>query len=524
MLGLSKALILRPRLLLIDELSLGLAPVIVGQLLEMVRAHQRRRHRRRARRAVASTSRSTSSTTPTSWRRARCASTVAPTSCSRATTCCAPSSCRAREPHDDGAAGSGDDLTRQPRACRGDRLRKPLLQFAVFVAVVALAKVCFAILDEHHIVQASTPFPVIVLGAIIGMTYGLLGGRPGADLPDQPDHQLRPRPDRRVRGGVLRPRCGQVARSLLGRVPDGARACPRATGAAAETGVVRRLRNAPRLMSIVATLGVGQFLVFFAARHQLDSVGRLALSAAVVAAGVRRRRAAGDAGLLRHADPVADRRARRSRCSSSGRGSAWRCAPRRPTRRPRGCPASSRAGCRRSRGRSPARSSAFTAILTAPTQGFVSGDSFGPVAAAARPDGRGDRPDAEPADRARRRRRPRRPRAAAALELPAVRPRRGGAVRHHPGGAAAAAPARRSRRGEGQLGRGPGVCARSRSGCSSSGQSVRMGPLVGDRRRRGARGAAAVHHQQPVGHVHRHHRLRRSSACRSASSPASAAS
>jgi ABC-type branched-subunit amino acid transport system ATPase component/sugar phosphate permease len=37
MLGLSKALILRPQLLLIDELSLGLAPVIVGQLLEMVR-------------------------------------------------------------------------------------------------------------------------------------------------------------------------------------------------------------------------------------------------------------------------------------------------------------------------------------------------------------------------------------------------------------------------------------------------------------------------------------------------------
>ena len=37
MLGLCKALILRPRLLLIDELSLGLAPVIIGQLLEMVR-------------------------------------------------------------------------------------------------------------------------------------------------------------------------------------------------------------------------------------------------------------------------------------------------------------------------------------------------------------------------------------------------------------------------------------------------------------------------------------------------------
>src|SRR4051794_5032687 len=37
MLGLSKALMLRPRLLLIDELSLGLAPVVVAQLLEMVR-------------------------------------------------------------------------------------------------------------------------------------------------------------------------------------------------------------------------------------------------------------------------------------------------------------------------------------------------------------------------------------------------------------------------------------------------------------------------------------------------------
>jgi ABC-type branched-subunit amino acid transport system ATPase component len=37
MLGLCKALILRPRLLLIDELSLGLAPVIVAQLLDLVR-------------------------------------------------------------------------------------------------------------------------------------------------------------------------------------------------------------------------------------------------------------------------------------------------------------------------------------------------------------------------------------------------------------------------------------------------------------------------------------------------------
>jgi ABC-type branched-subunit amino acid transport system ATPase component len=38
MLALSKALILRPELLLIDELSLGLAPKVVGELLEAVRA------------------------------------------------------------------------------------------------------------------------------------------------------------------------------------------------------------------------------------------------------------------------------------------------------------------------------------------------------------------------------------------------------------------------------------------------------------------------------------------------------
>jgi ABC-type branched-subunit amino acid transport system ATPase component len=37
MLALSKAFIVQPRLLLIDELSLGLAPKVVGELLEMVR-------------------------------------------------------------------------------------------------------------------------------------------------------------------------------------------------------------------------------------------------------------------------------------------------------------------------------------------------------------------------------------------------------------------------------------------------------------------------------------------------------
>lgn len=37
MLAMSKAFILKPRLLLIDELSLGLAPIVVDRLLGMVR-------------------------------------------------------------------------------------------------------------------------------------------------------------------------------------------------------------------------------------------------------------------------------------------------------------------------------------------------------------------------------------------------------------------------------------------------------------------------------------------------------
>ncbi len=45
MLGLGKAFILRPQLLLIDELSLGLAPKIVAELLEHGPAHQRPRAR-----------------------------------------------------------------------------------------------------------------------------------------------------------------------------------------------------------------------------------------------------------------------------------------------------------------------------------------------------------------------------------------------------------------------------------------------------------------------------------------------
>src|SRR4051812_21964319 len=143
------------------------------------------------------------------------------------------------------------------------KLRRPLLQLAVFAAAVVLAKVLFAQLDAHHIVKASTPLPVVLLGTIIGLTYGLLAV--GLVLIFRTN-------------GIINFAHGQIgafgaAFFGLAAVKWGlpywvafplALGVGGATGAVAETGVVRRLRTAPRLMSVVATLGVGQFLVVFA--------------------------------------------------------------------------------------------------------------------------------------------------------------------------------------------------------------------------------------------------------------------
>ncbi|MGA8256800.1 MAG: ATP-binding cassette domain-containing protein [Nocardioides sp.] len=221
-----------------------------------------------------------------------------------------------------------------------------------------------------------TPVPVVLLGVIIGMTYGLLAV-----------------------GLVLIYRTNKIINFAHGQIGAfGAAffglaavkwgipywvAFPMAlfvsagVGYTAETAVVRRLRNAPRLMSVVATLGVGQFLVVFGlvinSQASAGSVypnppglptfqvgallvtpaysGMLLLSPVVVIliAVFLRVSKYGLAMRAAAANPEAARMAG----IFSGRmsGLAWAIA---------------------------GALSAFSAILTQPTQGFISGDSFGP--------------------------------------------------------------------------------------------------------------------------------------------------
>src|SRR5436190_9759501 len=113
------------------------------------------------------------------------------------------------------------------------------------------------------ITSFEVPFPVIVLGTIIGLTYGLLAV--GLVLIYRSNRII----------NFAHGQIGAFGAAFFGvaavkwHIPywvafPFALGVSALTGAAAETGVVRRLRNAPRLMSVVATLGVGQFLVIFA--------------------------------------------------------------------------------------------------------------------------------------------------------------------------------------------------------------------------------------------------------------------
>ena len=269
----------------------------------------------------------------------------------------------------EGPAGTGRHVLR--------RARKPLLQVLAFALAVVLAKILFAILDQHDIVHASTPLPVILLGTIIGLTYGLLAV--GIVLIYRTNRII----------NFAHGQIGAFGSAFFGvaavkwHIPYWvafpiALVVAAATGAAAETGVVRRLRNAPRLMSIVATLGVGQFLVIFAAiinstasagalypqpswlpafnvgalRVTPSYSGMLILSplfVLAIALFLKRSRF----GLAMRAAAANPDAARMSGIFASRMSTlAWAIA---------------------------GALSAFTAILTAPTQGVISGDSFGPA-------------------------------------------------------------------------------------------------------------------------------------------------
>ena len=340
MLGLSKALILQPQLLLIDELSLGLAPVIVGQLLDMVREINA------AGTAVVLVEQSVN---------------IALNLVDHAYFM------EKGEIRFDGAAPR-PARPRRPAARRVPRRRhrRPRTEQAGAAMTLALTPWGFDI-----------PLPVIVLGAIIGMTYGLLAV--GLVLVYRTNRII----------NFAHGEIGAFGAAFFGtavirwHVPYYVGAAARARGrgrgwrALAEVAVVRRLRNAPRLMSIVATLGVGQFLCLLAPRSTAAAGAGSIFPSPPGLPEFTLRRAAAHPGVRRHAGVRPDRGARAGAFLRRSRfGLAMRCAAANPE-------AARMAGIFAGRMSSLAWAlagalSAFTAILILPSRGVSTGESFGP--------------------------------------------------------------------------------------------------------------------------------------------------
>jgi ABC-type branched-subunit amino acid transport system ATPase component/ABC-type branched-subunit amino acid transport system permease subunit len=221
----------------------------------------------------------------------------------------------------------------------------------------------------------SIPFPVVVLGTIVGITYGLLAV--GLVLVYRSNRIV----------NFAHGEVGAFAAALFGiavirwHIPyyvalPLAMVFGGAVAALAEVAIVRRLRNAPKLMSIVATLGIGQFLVFFAAAVNsagsgyrfpqppfvpVFQVGALRITPAysgmlfiaplvVVGIGIFLQKSSFGIGIRAAA---ANAEAARMAGIFAGRMSslAWALA---------------------------GGLSAFTAILVLPSRGFSSGETFGP--------------------------------------------------------------------------------------------------------------------------------------------------
>ncbi|HVE98140.1 MAG TPA: ATP-binding cassette domain-containing protein [Mycobacteriales bacterium] len=142
----------------------------------------------------------------------------------------------------------------RPQVPTLDRRRGGLLLAAVGVLVLLAV--------FRSVADVETPIPVIALGTIIGLTYGLLSV--GLVLIYRSNRIINfAHGETGAFGaaffGLLASKYGvPYYLALPVGLLSGA-----GVAALAEVAVVRRLRNAPRLMSVVATLGVGQFLVVF---------------------------------------------------------------------------------------------------------------------------------------------------------------------------------------------------------------------------------------------------------------------
>ena len=134
--------------------------------------------------------------------------------------------------------------------------RRYLIRAGAALGALVVAKLVATVLDAHHVIAASTPWPVIVLGTIIGLTYGLLAV--GLVLIYRTNRII----------NFAHGQIGAFGAAFFGvaavkwHVPYWvafamAVALAAGIGTATEIGVVRRLRDAPRLMSMVATRSAG---------------------------------------------------------------------------------------------------------------------------------------------------------------------------------------------------------------------------------------------------------------------------
>jgi ABC-type branched-subunit amino acid transport system ATPase component/ABC-type branched-subunit amino acid transport system permease subunit len=254
---------------------------------------------------------------------------------------------------------------------------KWLASAAVFAAAVVVAKLVLIVLGHHGVIDTSaTPMQVIVLGGITGMTYGLLGV--GLVLVYRSNRIIN-----FAHGNI-----GAFGAAFFGvaavkwHVPYWiafvlAMAVSGLIGVGAEAAAVRRLRNAPLLMSVVVTLGLGQFLVVFSlVINSTASAGTTYPSPPFMPTFHVQSLFVTQAysGMLILSPILVLGLAIFLRVSKFGLG--LRAAAANPE-------AARMAGIFAGRMSSLAWAiagsiSAFTAILIAPAQGFVSGDEFGP--------------------------------------------------------------------------------------------------------------------------------------------------